>query len=96
MLEGLIVTGGGIAGFSDGEIMGYYSTCGVDGNSLAGAGGLVGHNCDHGTITNCYSTGSVSGADYVGGLVGYNHEARIDNCYSTGSVSGTGWFIGGR
>jgi hypothetical protein len=84
---------GGIAGFSDGEIMGCYSTCGVDGNSLAA--GLVGHNCDHGTITNCYSTGSVSGAYYVGGLVGYNHEAGIDNCYSTGSVSGTGWFIGG-
>jgi len=86
---------GGIAGFSDGgEIMSCYSTCAVDGYSLAG--GVVGHNCDHGAIiTNCYSTGSVSGAYYIGGLVGYNNEGVTDDSYSAGSVSGTGWFIGG-
>ncbi|MBA7701572.1 hypothetical protein ES703_110312 [subsurface metagenome] len=42
-----------------------------------------------GTITNCYSTGSVSGNFNVGGLVGVNYST-ITNCYSTGSVAGNG------
>jgi len=42
-----------------------------------------------GTITNCYSTSSVSGNDYVGGLVGWDYSnCTITNCHSTGSVSG--------
>lgn len=56
-------------------------------------GGLVGDNY-YGTITNCYSTGSVSGDSDVGGLVGVNNQGTITNCYSTGVVSGTN-FIGG-
>jgi hypothetical protein len=48
-------------------------------------GGLVGWN--DGTITNCYSTGSVSGYWGVGGLAGEN-DNTIANCYSTGNVSG--------
>ncbi|MBN2588593.1 MAG: hypothetical protein JXA96_01930, partial [Sedimentisphaerales bacterium] len=48
-------------------------------------GGLVGYN--YGTVTNCYSTGTVSGDDYIGGLVGYNYGTVI-NCYSSGTVSG--------
>ena len=51
-------------------------------------GGLVGHNSG-GHVLNCYSTGEVSGAERVGGLVGYNHGPVID-CYSTGAVSGDG------
>jgi hypothetical protein len=49
-------------------------------------GGLVGRN--EGAIANCYSRGSVSGNDCVGGLVGWNEFGTITNCYSTGSVSG--------
>ena len=50
-------------------------------------GSLVG--ClDTGTITNCYvETGSVSGNDYVGGLLGSNSGA-VTNCYATGEVTG--------
>jgi hypothetical protein len=49
-------------------------------------GGLVGFN--DGTVSNCYSTGSVNGSGYdVGGLVGWN-DGTISNCYSTGYVSG--------
>jgi hypothetical protein len=61
-------------------------------------GGLVGYNW--GTVTNCYSTGTVSsnehiflGYNYVGGLVGQNQGA-VSNCYSTGSVSGY-YYAGG-
>ncbi len=58
-------------------------------------GGLVGH-IKYTSISNCYSTGSVSGNNWVGGLVGENHYgASISNCYSTCSVSGTGYCTGG-
>jgi hypothetical protein len=52
-----------------------------------GVGGLVGIN-DEGTVSNSYSTGSVSGYKCVGGLVGWKDEGIIDNSYSTCSVSG--------
>ncbi|MFA6619012.1 MAG: GLUG motif-containing protein [Candidatus Neomarinimicrobiota bacterium] len=51
-------------------------------------GGLVGYIWTS-TITNCYSTGQMSGTEFVGGLVGYNFESAITNCYSTGQMSGT-------
>ena len=50
-------------------------------------GGLVGAN--YGSISNSYSTGSVSNGGYVGGLVGAN-GGSISNSYSTASVSTTG------
>ena len=55
-------------------------------------GGLVGRN-NYGSISNCYSTGTVRGSQYVGGLVGENWGS-ISNCYSTGAVSGS-YFVGG-
>jgi len=55
------------------------------------AGGLVGDN--GGRVTDCYSTGAVSGTYLVGGLVGYNYGALTD-CYSTGAVSGKE-YVGG-
>ncbi len=55
----------------------------------ASLGGIIG------TISDCYSTGSVTGGTYVGGLVGSNGSRRnasgrgmTSNCYATGSVSG--------
>jgi The GLUG motif len=53
-----------------------------NGTSQSSCGGLVGYNTL--TISNCYSTGSVSGSG-TGGLVGTN-TGTISNCYSTGSV----------
>ncbi|NIP26719.1 MAG: hypothetical protein GWN67_15555 [Phycisphaerae bacterium] len=55
------------------------------GSSSRCLGGLCGRN--DGTISNCYSTGSVTGVYGVGGLVGYN-SGTISNCYSKASVSG--------
>ena len=52
-------------------------------------GGLVG-STDYGSISDCYSTGTVSGYDGVGGLVGYSLYGSIINCYSTGAASGSG------
>jgi hypothetical protein len=55
-------------------------------------GGLVGWN-EGGYITDCYSTGTVSGNDYVGGLVGVN-DGAVTQCYSTGAVSGAEYIAG--
>ena len=55
-------------------------------------GALVGENSS-GIITNSYATGSVSGDNRVGGLVGWN-ISTVTNSYATGSVSGSG-SIGG-
>ncbi|MBM4029790.1 MAG: hypothetical protein FJ280_30985, partial [Planctomycetes bacterium] len=53
-------------------------------------GGLVGEN-DSGTLTQCYSTGAVSGGRDVGGLVGANtlyYGGNVTHCYTTCRVSG--------
>lgn len=48
-------------------------------------GGLAGEN--HGSITACYSTGSVTGHFSVGGFAGFN-RGRISASYATGVVDG--------
>ena len=56
-------------------------------------GGVAGFN--GGTVTNSYSSSSVTGCIYyhVGGLVGGN-EGTVTNSHSTGNVTGGGW-VGG-
>ena len=60
---------------------------------LSNVGGVVG-SAKNSTITNCYNTGTVSGEDGVGGVVG-NIGGDINNCYNTGTVSGAGDRVGG-
>lgn len=60
-------------------------------------GGLVGANTDNSTVSNSYSTGSVTGSVHsVGGLVGYNYlnSSTVSNSYSTVSVTGN-TYVGG-
>lgn len=65
-------------------------------------GGLIGKDegyyyyCYHHTnykchyeISNSYSSGSISGKNYVGGLVGYKNRGSITKCFSNTSVYGT-------
>ncbi len=54
-------------------------------------GGLVASNS--GTVTQCYSTGTIRGSHSVGGLVGSN-GGSVSRCYSTSVVSGSN-HIGG-
>ncbi len=63
----------------------------IDGQDTVG--GLVARNM--GTITDCYSTGYVTGIFDVGGLVGTNNGGTITYCYSTSSVNGISWTAGG-
>jgi hypothetical protein len=51
-------------------------------------GGLVAWNA-YGSIISCFFTGSVSGIDTVGGLVGYS-DGNVTSSYAAGPVSGRG------
>ena len=55
-------------------------------------GGLVGFSESSSSVTQCYSTGVVSGSSHIGGLVGYN-GGDVTHCYSTCMVSG--YVVGG-
>ena len=61
------------------------------------AGGLVGLN--NGPIIDSHATGDVSGATWVGGLVGKNEGAggvnRINGSTAAGTVTATGTLVGG-
>lgn len=77
----------------------------VDITGGGNVGALVGKN-NGGTISHCYSTGTVTGAAFsvqrhVGGLVGINNDAngkpgKLLNSYSTANViAGTDSYVGG-
>jgi hypothetical protein len=56
---------------------------------------LVGGNTGYlKAITSCYSSSTVTGEDYVGGLVGVK-SALVVGSYSRGAVEGTGDSVGG-
>lgn len=63
----------------------------ITGNNITG--GLVG--CSNGNLTNCYTSGHVTGGgNAAGGLVGYSGN-NITNCYSSCNVSGSATNLGG-
>lgn len=61
-------------------------------DSVGNVGGLAGW-IDGGIIENSYARGTVSGADFDGGLVGYN-KGTIRNSYAAVNTSGGG-YVGG-
>ena len=71
-----------------------YSTPGNPITGTSFVGGIAGSLEDNSTLINSGSVADVSGARYVGGLVGRN-LATITNCYASGSVNGTGSDEGG-
>ena len=57
-------------------------------SSLGYVGGIIG-DITEGVIQNCYNTGSVSGSESVGGIVGrQTYDTIIANCYNLGAISG--------
>ena len=89
---------GGLVGYAYGTTIRYsYATGSVTSLGDGGrAGGLVGFAGTASTISNSYSTGSVTGSgERVGGLVGLaQNDTTISNSYATGSVKGSG-HVGG-
>lgn len=84
---------GGIAGYSTAAITESVSEGSVTAeNTGSYAGGIAGYK-ESGAITNCYSTATVSGTAYVGGVAAYSKVA-ITNCYASGNLKCTGWGAG--
>jgi uncharacterized repeat protein (TIGR02543 family) len=54
-----------------------------------GVGGLAGYIDEASTVSNGLTTGSVVGAETVGGLVGYNRSSSISDSIAIVSVTGT-------
>lgn len=88
---------GALAGYvNDTNITGCNASADVSSTS-ENTGGLIGHyECSISggcTISSCSSSGQVTGADNVGGLIGNNglsvYGATITNCSSSSSVTGT-------
>jgi hypothetical protein len=97
-IENCYTTGSVLGGINVGGLCGVVSTMGSVKQSYSSCqvsaynrrvGGLCGHFS--GVISDCYSTGAVSGYNEVGGLCGYNYyySGRVINCYSAGCVTGT-------
>ena len=89
--EGIV---GGLVGYNEGNTVSSYATGSVTGTGFS-VGGLVGVNQGNiSVISVSYATGSVTGYEDVGGLVGYNEDGTVSNSYATGSVMGNG-YLGG-
>ena len=82
---------GGLVGENSGSVTNCNATVIMD-SYYGSSGGLIGYNY-HGSITGCYSEGSITGDAYLGGLIGID-SGDILNCYSTAIVNGS-LFIGG-
>ncbi|WP_205621646.1 S-layer homology domain-containing protein [Paenibacillus sanguinis] len=95
-LEGGLIIGnnhvGGLAGRNTGTIEHSYFT-GTVRSQMGIVGGVVGYNGIHGTITSSYSTSTVAGTNYVGGLAGRN-DGTVSDSYAVGTISGTS-IVGG-
>jgi hypothetical protein len=89
---------GGLVGYNNTSTLNdNYSTGSVigSGNNI---GGLVGNNNTSSSITNSYSTGSVSQTGtsiYIGGLVGSNSSSTVSNCFWDTVASGRSTSAGG-
>ena len=96
-LDNVDITAGSNVGAIAGENRGTIENCSVSG-SVTGlsdnsfVGGIVGWHFG-GTITDCHSSATVEGQNYVGGIAGQSAAmlgyASIIACYSTGSVTAT-------
>ena len=85
---------GGVVGYNHaGDVIGCTASGDVTGMGN-NVGGVVGENFSSGEVTACYhASGSVSGANYVGGLVGYTD--LMTACYNaSGDVTSKGDFVG--
>lgn len=80
-----------------GGVVGYLKNAGATNCSFSGVidgdynsvGGIVGWAYSDSIVSECKSTGSVSGNQRVGGITGFvSGNAVVERCYSTASVSG--------
>jgi len=86
----------GLFGYTDGATIQGVTIANCNYTILDDAGALVGES-NNDTITNCHSSGSITGRSYIGGLIGFSNNSAISRCSSSVKVSGndfTGGLIG--
>ena len=84
---------GGIVGVEEGAKSSIIDcTCAATLSASSNAkdiGGIIGYAQDMTTINNCAFTGSISGSNKVGGILGvsFNNQTELTNCYIGGSCT---------
>lgn len=71
---------------------------GLENVSVISSGGIIGGLCGRnsgGTMTDCFSSGEISGSSYVGGLCGWNWGSIL-NCHTAGQVTGGSSYYDGE
>jgi hypothetical protein len=71
------------------------TSLGVEGASIDGAayvGGVAGFS--KGAVSDCRANGSMTGEEYVGGLVGCTYHGTVSNSYSAANIVGHGINVG--
>lgn len=92
-INGSAANAGGLVGANNNyaSIIDSYAIATVTGSSSNnGVGGLVGFAGYNSTISTSYSSGSVTGGEYIGGLVGNMYEAFVIDAYTTSTVLSNG------
>ncbi|MBQ2713501.1 MAG: hypothetical protein IJF22_00845, partial [Clostridia bacterium] len=86
---------GGVVGINltNGLVTNVYNTGGVTAANYQWVGGVFGQN--HGTVYNVFNKGQVSGAYYVGGLIGQAGGGTLITGYNSGTVVATNTYAGG-
>lgn len=85
---------GGIVGYSSYGVITDSSNSGAVRNAVDYAGGAAGCLQNGCSMLNCTNSGTVTGKNYVGGIVGCNYS-QVSDCRNDGAVSGTGAYTGG-
>jgi hypothetical protein len=81
---------GGIAGQADASVIAHcFADLSLQGGYL---GGMAGYAINASTITHCYTTGTLRGAQYTGGMVGSarNNNTLVEYCLSNAEIAGAG------
>ena len=76
---------GGITGTNSGTIIACYNEAKIYASDGV-LGGIVGQNGIDASIIGCYNTGTISGSDSVGGIVGAYYYGQVVASYSTGKI----------
>jgi len=81
----------GLFGGIDGGTVRNLGVAGIvitSGGSANNGGGLAGAITRKSTITNCFTSVTVTGGNHCGGIVGAVSNSDINNCYATGGITG--------
>ncbi len=95
-ISGVASQNQGLFGYNAGTIKNLGVTNVTINENIAGAtcvGALAGSSS--GTVTGCYSTGSIIGMSHYGGLIGYIGAGTVSNSFSTCTMSGSSGVGGG-